>query len=616
MVNLLGNSMIRPLAERSIFGVFAILYLSLTSCAPIKIAETPLLQESVQDNSWREVIWDKECIKHLPKGEQLLPANTICFSEPIDLMPGHYEIRIVSSSSKESLRTLTILPNLISSGASGELRLTPVEAKRHEKGGYPSICSIRLFSGRSFENFNSESFKMFPPEYPYDGGWLPETPAGFKFEVRSSTELSFKTVEIRRSKFNLPLAARIPNSTSPVIPLSLNLKEIAVNLQGSSSDQLNELQDARKSWKPSGPILIISQIAPDDITPNGVSQGALQVLQELKSWSEESEEIRFGVSINPYLNDHHKGLQTRFFDSSAFEGIKRALLPFLAEEVDLVLLRTDDFTPSVGSTPYDYGLTHQKDRTTFKTLAKAHLALISQVQKLVHQESPNTHIAFVPPWYATSFVRNSPKLGSEYFQELSTHLAQSIPIVWTGPVVRSLWIDDTSVEEFKKLTMNHSLMLWDNTPYARAHKDFWLQDTERILSCSLLEPYDIPISDKFFSESGIPQVLVNTGVNPISRIQLETTQRYISDPSRYDPEKILWSILISRFGEEYARLLLDFDRNFWIAYKALKENYSVSFTLNKSKLTSILDEMGHFSSLEAGSTTKKLKILINSALKE
>jgi hypothetical protein len=591
-------------------SIGVLLALSLCSCLPIKAGKIALNIEGAQENTWMKLHWEKECIQLLPGGTQLLSAGESCISQPIDLPPGHYEMRVRSSSPPESLRTLTILPYIISSDSGGTPVLIPIEAKHPKKRGTPSIFSVRFFGSSS-----SNSFLLYPPPYPFDGGWLPETPAGFRFELKNDTDLSFEEIEIRRSKFNIPLIDRIPNTTR-TFELGGELKEIAVNLQGSSADQLNEVRKARSSWKPSGPVIIVSQIAPEDSTHDGVSTGSLQVLEELRNWSEQSSQIRFGVSVNPYLNNHHNRLETRFFDTSTYEQVKRALLPFLANKVDLVLLRTDDFTPSIGSTPYDYGLTNQHDRSFFKTLAKAHLALINDIQKLISKESPDTRLAFVPPWYATSFVHNSPKLGSEYLKELSSHLEKSIPIVWTGPVVRSLWIDDDSLGEFRKLTLNHPLILWDNTPYARAHKDFWIQDTERVLGCSLLEPYDIPISTQFFSSNLSPQILVNTGINPVNRIQLETTQRYVSNPSEYDPEETLLAILLSRFGDEYATLLLEFDRTFWSAYKNLKDNNTAGLRLDKATLTSILGEMDTFVTSEAKSTTEKLKALFFTGLKE
>jgi hypothetical protein len=605
MVKPLGN----PYLTRA-RTVATLLALSLCSCFPVTPEKQSIKDDVAQENGWGKIVWDENCIQVLPDGLQRLSAGKSCLSVPTNLQPGHYEVRVTESHSREALKTLTVLPYTISSESSGEPILIPIEAKHPKKKGKYSFFSVRHFG-----IFDPKSSSLYPPHYPYDGGWLPETPAGFRFEVNARSEITFKEIEIRRSKFNQPLVARI-RSTSTSARLPGELKEIAVNLQGSSSDQLSELQEARKSWTPAGPVLVISQIAPEDSTPTGLSHGSLQVLKELKSWSEQSNQIRFGVSLNTYLNNHHKGVQTRFFDGSTLEDVKKILQPFLAKNVHLVLLRTDDFTPSVGATPYDYGLADQRDRKTFKTLAKAHLALIKEVQKVIHDQSPHTQLAFVPPWYATSFVHNSPKRGSAYLKELSSHLNKSVPIVWTGPVVRSLWIDDDSLEEFRKLTFGHPLMLWDNTPYARAHKDFWLQDSERILSCSLLEPYDIPITTHFFSPTPFPQILVNTGINPINRIQLETTQRYISDPSKYHPEEILWSVLVSRFGAEYARLLLELDRNFWIAYKNLKESNSVGVTLYKDKISAILEELDNFSTIDARSTSEKLRVIITGGLRE
>jgi hypothetical protein len=409
---------------------------------------------------------------------------------------------------------------------------------------------------------------LSPPPYPLDGGWIPENIFAVSLEITSNTSLFPGELLVSRSKWNSPLRDRLKEAPSIELPAE-PWSPIAVNLQGLSRDQLLEVKEARANWKPRGKVLIIAQLDPRDLNTNSLSTDAYKVLEELIAWRSVEPRIAFGCSVNPYLNASHHRDSVRFFDGSTTTAMRDILKPYVAARADAILLRTDDFAPVDGDRPFDYSLSAPKDIRLYGGLGRAHSTWVNEVAAEIARESPETKVVFVPPWYATRFIDGSPERAHDYYRILSKTLSASIPVVWTGPSVRSLEISDQSFLRIKELLPTHSLMLWDNTPYARAHKDFWLKKPYRAHLCSSIEPYDIPISRLFLDQpTAVPPVLVNTGVSPLQRIQLETTQLYLTAPDHYHPEAALLEVLNHLLGSRTATHLLEFDNRLWTAYSS------------------------------------------------
>jgi hypothetical protein len=176
---------------------------------------------------------------------------------------------------------------------------------------------------------------------------------------------------------------------------------------------------------------------------------------------------------------------------------------------------------------------------------------------------PSVSRYFVPPWYNSFFVRNAPSLAMNYFRELTATLDPDIGIFWTGPTVRSLSIDKHEVNTFKQLIFNHPLSLWDNTLYARRHKDFWLERKERTQLLSYFEPYSVALPENYLFEGQQGQDMLIMNGHFFSQVQIESAKEYLRSKENYCGEDIIQKILSRRWGSTLTPELIELDARFW-----------------------------------------------------
>ena len=131
-------------------------------------------------------------------------------------------------------------------------------------------------------------------------------------------------------------------------------------------------------------------------------------------------------------------------------------------------------------------------------------------------------------------------------------------MIWTGPAVRSLVIDELPAARFEAESGFANALLWDNSLYARKHRDFWLNKPGRIKHGSFLEPYEVEIAASLLGGKR-PFVFINGDFSPLGTIQYVTAGRFFASPASYVPERELWRYLSERFGEKQARAIIQLD---------------------------------------------------------
>jgi hypothetical protein len=539
----------------------------LTSCAPsvprTVTPDTPQGTDAILLSS--EVTWSGE---HCSLTVEPTPLLTIrgptvqdrpCVSSSFPIVPGHISIRAQLAERTSSEQIDVAVRLRIFDSLHNEIPLTGHFLTREVPANY--------FTGVTFNGDNPTSSILFvPPPYPLDGGWIPASAKFAQIELYSGSTLEIRSLSVAPTKWNMPLRDRLQRAETALLP-DHPWQPIAVNVQGTANGQRAEILEAQANWQPRGPVLLIAQLDPRDLTHDRLSDDAIALLESLKSWHAENPNVLFGVSVNPYLNGVFRKEPLQFHDGIASHATTSIVLPFATAGASLVLLRADDFAPTSGRGRFDFVLSGRHDRKSFRSLADAHAAFIRSVYAAVQSANPATSVAFVPPWYTTFFIGHQPQHARDYLKHLAQNTPSIVPFVWTGPAVRSLWIDDSSTVAFQQMIGTHQVMIWDNTPYARAHKDFWLMRPIRIPLCSMIEPYDVPISERFHRQKGAnPLLLVNTGVNPLQRIQLETAQLYLTLNKRYHPESVLKTLLGEELGKEGTELILQLDRLLWLRY--------------------------------------------------
>lgn len=321
-----------------------------------------------------------------------------------------------------------------------------------------------------------------------------------------------------------------------------------------------------------------------------------QVAARISADRKRGSPVQLGILLNPYTGaeDPDYSFPFRVSDSKSIDRVASVIGMFHRIGATQIVLRADDLVPTKPNKRFGYYLATKEDQDRFTTLAEAHLHLIERVRSGLSLPA-NGSLLFVVPWYNWWFISNALPEAYAYGEELSKGLPAEVPIVWTGPSVRSLFIDEIDIERYRAHVAAQNLILWDNSTFARWHKDFW-RDKPRERFASMFEPYDVKIPlDSRGSPLAQSGVLLFFTFSERNRAQLATAGAYWWNPEAYDPERALWTYLLKRFGDRGADSLLLFDQAYF-AYRAkwpvLAEHERIDATAELQHLLNEVAENG------------------------
>jgi len=273
-------------------------------------------------------------------------------------------------------------------------------------------------------------------------------------------------------------------------------------------------------------------------------------------------DLKYGIHLNPYAG-RFSDTEPRSFvlsDRKTQRDLYATIDWFRRHGASSLMLRADDLVPEERPKSFRYHLDQINDQKLFGSLGRAHHYLTSQAASTF----PTLEQFFCPPWYNLWFAGRQPEMSATYFNELN--LPVGAALVTTGPTVRSFFVEDPQMTVWKKVTKSMKVVLWDNTLFARRHKDFWLHKASRVDLLSFFEPYDVQIG--MSARESMYGVFLNSQFSERSRIQLATAGAYLWNPGAYHPEHALWTYLERRFGTAAADRLLVIDQLLWSATRA------------------------------------------------
>lgn len=313
--------------------------------------------------------------------------------------------------------------------------------------------------------------------------------------------------------------------------------------------------------------------SPDNLYINGVRKVGRKCL--------ESGVIDLAVMVNPYYHfDYEMNIdsisdpQKKIFDHASIKSLtnlKNVYKISLDAGAKTIMLMADDFIPHAGDNRKNYILYSDEDMLRFGDLQKAHSFLINELDSWVKKDYGLVRFEFCPPWYLNEFVDRSRGKAEQYFRDLVPALPDDIAFIWTGHTVRSLSYDHADFARYIEL-IGKKPMIWDNTLYARGlegkYGGYPAYYPGKIKLCNLFEPYDVIVPEDFHNQVDGPHMFVNgSASSEIYKIKYATVADFEWNTSDYNPEFSLWKVLVSQFGVEAAKHLLQFSD----AYYSLKE---------------------------------------------
>jgi hypothetical protein len=237
-----------------------------------------------------------------------------------------------------------------------------------------------------------------------------------------------------------------------------------------------------------------------------------------------------------------------------------------------IMYLADDFVPHIGKNSQNYSLYTIEDKNRFGTLANAQAHIINRLKEWIDRDYPGARLEFCPPWYASDFINRSDGAAQKYFKELVAQIPHDVPIVWTGPAVRSLSIDMADIRRYRSL-IGRWPMVWDNTLYARSaasrtYGGYTAHYPGKVRMCNLLEPFDTYRPEGFHRYSSNGQIYTNgNAYRDTYKVKYATVADYQWNTSAYNPELSLWKVLSRTYGTACARQLLVFNDAYFGLYQ-------------------------------------------------
>jgi hypothetical protein len=482
-----------------------------------------------------------------------------CLSQLIPIDPGHYHfsISVRGSNLEDDIgNKLTITLEQFD----GLGKTIPVQIgylTNTLDGSNLNGVLIPPTKGSTLSDSEFSTLTLIHRPYPADSGWIaePVKQLRFTFEYQGQGMLWIKDLRIERTKWNLPLnkrdSCRVLNRSKVV-----TTPQLTVLSQGPIDQQLSWLKSSVKNNLADTYLL---ELSPESFIGSEIERRTLALIDYLNA-----SQVRWGIAYHPYWTSEPQtdGSTFRISSSAAVAATAARIKSFVNHGASVVVLRADDLVPQTSKAPFSYGLVDNTDKKRFSSLAVAHLHLIN---KALTGLPPSVNRYFVPPWYNSFFIRNNPLLANHYFRDLTATLDPDIGIFWTGPTVRSLSIDTHELNTYRELISNHPLSLWDNTLYARRHKDFWLNKKERTHLLSYFEPYSVALPDNYLFEGrrGEDMLIMNGQLSNFSQVQIESAKDYVHAQNNFCPEDTVRKIISRRWGFAQAQELIQLDAIFW-----------------------------------------------------
>jgi hypothetical protein len=339
------------------------------------------------------------------------------------------------------------------------------------------------------------------------------------------------------------------------------------NIAGMSRYKLNRVYvgyiPARKIWQHSVPIYLEGIKAAGKLCTAGGT-------------------MNLGVMANPYshfeffpsaesLSDEDRYLWTHS-NPQSFALLQDFFKVGLDAGADTIMYLADDFVPHTGKNSQNYSLYTLEDKNRFGTLANAQAHIINRLKDWIDTDYPGARLEFCPPWYASDFINRSDGEAQKYFKELVSQIPRDVPIVWTGPAVRSLSIDMADIQRYRSL-IGRWPMVWDNTLYARSiassnYGGYTAHYPGKVRMCNLFEPFDTYRPEGFHRYISNGQIYTNgNAYRDTYKVKFATVADYQWNTSAYKPELSLWKVLSRTYGAACAQQLLIFNDAYFGLYQ-------------------------------------------------
>jgi hypothetical protein len=225
------------------------------------------------------------------------------------------------------------------------------------------------------------------------------------------------------------------------------------------------------------------------------------------------------------------------------------------------------------------------------------------LQKYMRDFYPGQHLEYCLPWYNNELVDYSLGYADVFLATLMEDMDKGVSFLWSGSSYYTVRTDAADIFRYNSL-LNSTPVLLDNSLLTASKRACYNGSVpyypHKLRLYNLFEPYSNDELRFYKDRINKNRVFINQPVqSELEEIKVLTALDFYWNMDAYDPDFSLWKILVSLYGHEVAKELMDFGNAFAELLEInlllqqndqVKKNYT-SGTETLSSLKELLDHI-------------------------
>lgn len=287
-----------------------------------------------------------------------------------------------------------------------------------------------------------------------------------------------------------------------------------------------------------------------------VSENYKNLFEKIKEWKD-----KYGGPSIMQMHNIYEEKDIEISNEADLKNLKEVIKTGIKNGADKLMILADD-TP-----PFKFGegyiLTSENDKQKFKHMAEAHSFLMSDLKRWISENSFESELYYVPPFYTyedmhygdMELFKNTQWEKAAYepllrdLNYIGSNMPDDVFIIWTGPFVRSRKISEDDLNDWTKNLNGRIPFLWDNTIYSR----------NSFISSPMFSAWDNDFPNNFYSWTAGNGMFINgDACGEDSKASAVTVNDYMWNSKNYSPQNSLTAAMQRIYGEENVPLLYEF----------------------------------------------------------
>jgi beta-N-acetylglucosaminidase len=235
---------------------------------------------------------------------------------------------------------------------------------------------------------------------------------------------------------------------------------------------------------------------------------------------------------------------------------------------------------------------------TYKKESRFMLSL----QKYMRDFYPGQHLEYCLPWYNNELIDYSLGYADVFMAALMEDMDKGVSFLWSGSSFYTVRTDAADIFRYNNL-LNRSPVLLDNSLLTSSKGACFNGSApyypHKLRLYNFFEPYSNDELRYYKDRINTNRVFINQSVqSELEKIKVLTALDFYWNMEDYDPDFSLWKILVSLYGQEVAKELMDFGDAFAALLEInllLQQNNQVkkNYTSGTETLASLKELLDH-----------------------